>query len=155
VPWLKLGEFVFPGVQREMELRKWIEQLATPDGIAAYLKHLLESGDLALAIRLVRDNPAFINNLLGLVADENKDIRMQLGVSAIFEALEGSALLRDIVDRLGELTVHHNPKIRADIAHFLSLSHHEKALAYLQMLAKDSDREVRDIANDALRNTAH
>ncbi|MCI0507409.1 MAG: thioredoxin family protein [Gammaproteobacteria bacterium] len=155
VPWLKLGVFEFSGAQREVELRKWIARLNTAEGITAYIKHLLATGELDLAIRLIRNNPEFINNLLALVADEDKEIKIQLGVSAIFEELEGSSLLRGIVEQLGELAAHRNPKIRADIAHFLSLCHHEKALGFLQELAMDSDREVREIANDALRTTAH
>jgi thioredoxin-like negative regulator of GroEL len=155
VPWLKLDVFEFSGAQREVELRKWIARLNTPQGITAYLKHLLATGELDLVIRLIKDNPAFINNLLALASDEDKEIKIQLGVSAVFEELEGSPLVRDIVDRLGELAEHRNPKIRADIAHFLSLSHHEKALGFLRKLAIDPDREVREIASDALRNTTH
>ncbi|WP_455221848.1 thioredoxin family protein [Kaarinaea lacus] len=151
VPWLKLGPFEFSGAQREQELRGWITQLDSAEGIAAYLKQLLETDDLDLAIKLVRENPGWINSLFVLVADEDKDIKLQLGISAIFEEFEGSSLLRDNIDRLGELVTHPNPKIRADIAHFLALSHDDRATGFLQQLALDSDREVKEIATDALR----
>ncbi|WP_455207703.1 thioredoxin family protein [Kaarinaea lacus] len=153
VPWLKLDAFEFTGAQREPVLRDWIRQLATPEGINAYFKHLLATGELGLAIKLIREHPEFMTNLLALVTDEDKDMKLQLGISAIFEEFEASPLLQSIVERLGELSTHSNSKIRADVAHYLALSHHEKALVFLRKLAQDSDREVREIADDALRDT--
>lgn len=155
VPWLKLGPFEFSGAQREPELRNWISRVQSAEGIAAYIKHLLATDELALAIKLLRENPAWMHNLLLLVADEDKDIKLQLGVSAIFEEFEGQPLLKNIVDQLGELAEHNNAKIRADAAHFLALSHTEKATALLRRLVRDSDREVREIASDALLDEPH
>jgi thioredoxin-like negative regulator of GroEL len=155
VPWLKLGPFEFSGAQREPELRSWIKKLHTPQGIAAYIKHLLATDDLDLAISLIRNNPAMIEDVITLVTEEDKDIKLQLGISAIFEEFEGSALLQTVVDQLGELAAHDNPKVRADVAHFLALSHTEKAKVFLRQLAQDSDREVREVASDALQDGTH
>ena len=44
VPWLKLGLFEFQGAQRESELRYWLTQLDSQQGISRYIKHLLETG---------------------------------------------------------------------------------------------------------------
>jgi len=150
VPWLKLGQFEFQGTMREPDLRYWMTQLDAPEGITRYLKHLFATGELKQVIDMVRDKPEFMDNLLALVANEETDMKIQLGVSAVFEEFEGSPLLRDIVEQLGELAKHKNPKIRADVAHYLSLCHSDVAVPYLQMLAKDTDREVREIANEIL-----
>lgn len=155
VPWLKLGPLEFSGAQHEPELRTWMTRVNSTEGVGAYLKHLLSKDDLELAIKLMRENPEWINSLLLLVADEDKDIKLQLGVSAIFEEFEGQPLLQNNVDKLGKLATHNNPRIRADVAHFLALSHCEKARDILQQLAQDSDREVREIASDALRDASH
>lgn len=155
VPWLKVGPFEFSGAQHEPKLRAWIHRLNSAEGIAEYLKQLLTTDNLNVAIRLIKENPAWRNSLLLLVTDENKDIKQQLGTSAIFEELEGSGFLREMVDRLGELATHSNPKIRADIAHFLALSHDNRATHFLQKLSRDEDREVREIANDGLGELSH
>lgn len=155
VPWLKLGPLEFSGAQHEPELRAWMTRVHSTEGVGAYLKHLLETDDLELAIKLTGENPEWINSLLLLVADEDKDIKLQLGVSAIFEEFEGQPILQNNVDKLGNLATHDNPRIRADVAHFLALSHCEKARGVLQQLAQDSDREVREIANDALCDESH
>jgi len=41
-------------------------------------------------------------------------------------------------------------KVRADAAHFLSLTQSELSISYLQKLAKDENAEVREIAEEAL-----
>lgn len=155
VPWLKLGPFELQGAQHETDLRKWISLLDEPDGMTRYLKHLFATGELSHVIDLIREKPELIENLLALVADEEKDMKIQLGVSAVFEEFEGSSLLQGIVEQLGELSTHENPKIRADVAHYLSLSHSAVAVPFLQMLARDSDREVNEIANDILSELEH
>jgi len=155
VPWLKLGLFEFQGALHERELRHWITQLDADEGITNYLKHLFATGKLDQAINMVRDRPEFMENLLALVLDEDKDMKIQLGVSAVFEEFEGSPLLQDVVEQLGELSTHENLKIRADVAHYLSLCHSDTAIPFLQMLARDSDREVREIANDTLNAPEH
>ena len=155
VPWLKLGPFEFQGAQRESELRDWVTWINEPEGITRYLKHLFSIGELNRAIDMIRDEPQFIENLLALVVDEEKDMKIQLGVSAVFEEIEGSQLLQNIVEQLGELTKHENPKIRADVAHYLSLSHSDAVIPFLQKLAQDPDREVNEIANDILSEFEH
>ena len=150
VPWLKLGPFEFQGVQREIDLRNWITSLDTTEGLTRYLKHLIEIGELTQVIQMIRNKPELTENLLALVTDEEKDMKIQLGISAVFEEFEGDLLLQGMIDQLGELSKHENPKIRADVAHYLSLSHSDAAITFLQKLAQDSDREVQEVANDAL-----
>jgi thioredoxin-like negative regulator of GroEL len=150
VPWLKLGLFEFQGAQRESELRYWLTQLDTQQGITRYLKHLLETGELGKTINLIIDKPDLMGNLITLVQDEENDMKVRLGVSAVFEEFEGSPLLQESVALLGELISHKNPKIRADVAHYLSLAHTDAAVIFLRKLAQDPDREVSEIANDGL-----
>lgn len=155
VPWLMLGPFEFQGAQRESELRDWIANLNTPEGITRYLKHLFAVGELNQVIHMVQRKPELFDNLLALVIDEEKDMKVQLGLSAVFEEFEGSPQLQGIVEQLGDLSKHENPKIRADVAHYLSLSHSDAAIPFLQKLAQDSDREVHEIANDILSELDH
>ena len=155
VPWLKLGLFEFQGAQRDSELRYWLTQLDTQQGITRYLKHLLETGELGKTINLINDNPDLMGNLITLVQDEENDMKVRLGVSAVFEEFEGSPLLQESVEQLGELISHKNPKIRADVAHYLSLAHTDTAVTFLRKLAQDSDREVSTITNDILSDLEH
>lgn len=155
VPWLKLGPFELQGAQHEPDLRNWISLLDKPENITHSLKHLFSTGELSRVIDLIRERPEYMNNLLDLVIDEEKDMKIQLGVSAVFEEFEGSPLLQGMVAKLGELSTHESPRIRADVAHYLSLSHTDAALPFLQKLVQDSDREVNEIASDILNELEH
>ena len=136
-------------------MRYWLTQLDTQQGITRYLKHLLETGELGKTINLINDNPDLMGNLITLVQDEENDMKVRLGVSAVFEEFEGSPLLQESVEQLGELISHKNPKIRADVAHYLSLAHTDAAVTFLRKLAQDSDREVSTITNDILSDLEH
>ena len=150
VPWLQLGSFQFQGSLTEKDLRQWIEYCHASDGNTQYMKHLLVHGDLNQVISRVREYPQQIVELLPLVTDAEQDFKVRLGVSAVFEELQGSDILQSNLDELAELAHHGNPQVRADAAHFLALSHSAAALPYLRRLAEDQDREVREIAEEAL-----
>ena len=150
VPWLQLGSFQFQGRLTEKELRQWVDNCHSPDGNTRYMKHLLEHGELNQVIGRVREDPRQLVDLLSLVTDEEQDFKVRLGVSAVFEEFQGSDILQATLNELADLARHEKPQVRADAAHFLALSHSAAALPYLQRLAKDQDREVREIAEEAL-----
>ncbi|MGD8566896.1 MAG: HEAT repeat domain-containing protein [Gammaproteobacteria bacterium] len=150
VPWLKLGDFQFQGSMTEKELRQWISLVNSRKGDTRYLKYLLENGELNQVIDLIRDHSQSIGDLLPLILDAEQDMKVRLGVSAVFEELQGSDILGATVEQLGELVGHENPQVRADIAHFLALTGDETAIPYLQRLARDTNPQVREIADEAL-----
>ena len=150
VPWLQLGDFQFQGSMTEKELRQWVDDLSAPDDNSHYIKHLLTNGELNTVIQMVRDGKQDIMDLLPLVQEADLDYKVRLGISAVFEELEGDDRLKNIVDDLGELAGHESPRVRSDTAHFLVLTHSDNAIPYLQQLAKDENNEVREIAGDAL-----
>jgi glutaredoxin len=149
-PWLKLGNFQFQGKLSEKELRDWVGALNSPQGHAEYLKYVLSNGQLDLVIRMMRNGEQQLPTLLSLIKDTELDYKVRLGISAVFEELEGTNILKSVVDPLGELIRHDSPQVRADTAHFLALTHSYNAIPYLQKLAMDENSEVREIADDAL-----
>ena len=150
VPWLQLGDFQFRGSMTEKELRQWLDHLNSKQGNSHYIKHLLTNGELNTVIQMVHDSRQDIMDLLPLVQEADLDYKVRLGISAVFEELEGDDKLKNIVDDLGELARHESPRVRSDAAHFLALTHSDNAIPYLQQLAADKNSEVREIAEDAL-----
>lgn len=150
VPWLQLGSFQFQGSLTEKQLREWIGLCSAPDGNTQYMTYLLQHGELNRVIERVRGLPSSLSDLLSLVTVQDLDFKVRLGVSAVFEELQGSDLLQGVLNDLSVLAQHENPQVRADAAHFLALSHSAAALPYLRRLAKDTDNEVREIAEEAL-----
>lgn len=150
VPWLRLGDFELEGAHSEGEIKQWLERLGSAQGKSAYFNDLLLSGKLEKVITMARSNADNLRALLLLAADSELSMKVQLGISAVFEELHGSERLHEVVDDIGVLAENGDAKVRADAAHFLSLTQSELSIPYLQKLAKDENAEVREIAEEAL-----
>ena len=150
VPWLRLGSFELEGAHSEGEIKQWLERLGSVQGISAYLNDLLLSGKLEKVIKMARSDPNNLRALLLLAADSELSMKVQLGISAVFEDLQGTETLQSVVGDIGELADNSSAKVRADAAHFLSLTQSAQSLPYLQKLAKDENAEVSEIAEEAL-----
>jgi len=151
VPWLRLGEFELSGARTAAELERWAQRSGSVQGRADYLAELLKGGMLSQANAVVDVNDAYIEALLLLLADTNTDMHVQVGIGAIFEHLQGGALLRRHVDALGALTLHADARIRADACHYLGLSGDSSAMRFVEPLLNDVDEHVRDIAGETMQ----
>jgi thiol-disulfide isomerase/thioredoxin len=151
VPWVRIGPFELEGLRSEKELRTWAEIAGTETGYASYLDELLSTGKIDRAIKLVQSNPDTIKALLLLFSNPETQLNTRIGISAIIESLAGTELLQGIVDRLGELSRHDDPRIRGDAAHYLGLTGSGKAMAYLERLVDDdADANVGAVARESL-----
>ena len=150
VPWVRIGPFELEGLRSEKELRTWAEAAGTETGYASYLDELLSTGKIDRAIKLVQKNPDAIKALLVLFSNAETQLNTRIGISAIIENLAGSELLQGIVDRLGKLSLHDDPRIRGDAAHYLGLTGSTKAMVYLERLEDDADADVRTVARESL-----
>jgi thiol-disulfide isomerase/thioredoxin len=150
VPWVRIGPFELDGLRSEKELRSWAEAAGTETGYASYLDELLSTGKIDHAINLIQRNPDTINALLALFSDTETQLNTRIGISAIIENLAGSELLQGIVDRLGALSRHEDPRIRGDAAHYLGLTGSTRAMTYLEHLEDDADADVKTVARESL-----
>jgi thiol-disulfide isomerase/thioredoxin len=150
VPWVRIGPFELEGLRSEKELRSWAEAAGTETGYASYLDELLSTGKIDRAIKLVQRNPDAIKALLVLFSNAGTQLNTRIGISAIIENLAGSELLQGIVDRLGELSRHDDPRIRGDAAHYLGLTGSTRAVTYLERLEDDAEADVKAVARESL-----
>ncbi len=150
VPWTLLGEFELEGTQSLEELRRWAQLARAPHGMAAYIEHLLGSGQLARCVAMIRAHPERFTALLSLLADPDTSLNVRIGVSAAFEELQDSGLIAGAVPQLGALTRHDDPAVRADACHALAFTSRELAGPYLNDCLTDSDAAVREIAAESL-----
>lgn len=149
VPWVRVGEFALSGARTTAELERWAQRTGSAQGRADYLSYLLKGGQLNQAIAAVDANELYVEALLLLLADTQTDMHVHVGIGAIFEHLQGSAVLRHYVDALGALTRHADARVRADACHYLSLTGDASALRFIKPLLNDVDAQVRDIARDS------
>ncbi len=150
VPWIRIGEFELEGLHSPAELAEWVQRAGSPHGLADWFASLFREGKLARVITAVQNNPTHLDALLQLVGDPDTDLTVRIGVSAVLEDLQGSALLQEKLPALLGLSRHQDPRIRADAAHFLALTGLPQAIERLQAMTQDSEASVRDVVADEL-----
>lgn len=150
VPWVRIGPYALEGTHTPAELRDWVEQAAAGGPMGGYLAYLLEQQQLPRVVAMIEDSPALLHDLVPLLGDLETPMGVRIGIGAVFEDLQDSGLLAQIVDELGALTRDKEPQVRADACHYLGLTADAGARRYVTPLLEDADAEVREIAAESL-----
>lgn len=150
VPWFLLGALQFEGAMALGELRLWAERAARADGVKTYFYEMLKSGKRAKVEQMIRQQPAQAAILGELLRDSAASMAVRIGIGAVLEELHGSDLLGALVPNLVQILQDHEPRNRADAAHYLSLIATPAALEALRNYLDDADAEVRAVAQEAL-----
>lgn len=155
VPWFRIGELEFQGLHSASEINQWVAHALSDDGIRQYITQELEGGRLSTILRLVRQHPHWLQISLSIIADLQAPIQARIGLGAVFEDLQGDPLLVQLVPALTELCQHSEDQVRADACYYLGLSRSKAARQALSDCLQDSNREVREIAQEALAGMEH
>jgi hypothetical protein len=150
VPWTRIGPFELDGLYGPAELAGWARHATAGTGMAEYLAHLIEHRQLDRAVATARREPGALAALLGLAGSLETPMGIRIGISAVVEELQGTAVLRDVLPTLTELAASPEPQVRADAAHFLGLAAADAARPALAALLADPDAAVREIAAESL-----
>lgn len=152
VPWVRIGPFELDGLRSEAELRAWAEKAGTTDGLADWLDELLGSGKLDKVREQLERDPEVIDALMTLFANPDTGLNTRIGISVLIEDLEGTPLLREQIDRLGELAQHPETHIRGDACHYLSLTGSPRAKSLIEPLLDDPEQDIRTLAQESLEH---
>ena len=150
VPWTRLGPFELQGLRTLEELQAWALKSGSVEGMADYLSELIKEGQVKRVQTLARENESALDAVFHILGDADAEINIRLGIDVVLEDLQGSELLRQRVDELGDLSTHESAPIRADAYHYLALTGSKNALPYLRAGLKDTDKEVQEIAQEGL-----
>lgn len=150
VPWVRLGPFELAGAQTPGELRRWAERANSLDGMAEYFFDMLKSGQRARVEEMARQEPSRLKALVRLMERSDTSMAVRLGIGAVLEELQGSGIAAVMVPELAALAKSGDALTRADACHFLSLIGGAEVVPHLRACLADEDREVREIAADAL-----
>lgn len=118
--------------------------------LAEYFHIQLMEGGLKRVLASIEAQPSLLAALLPIVANPEASMNVRLGASAVFERFARHPALAALVPDLGALMQHEDHRVRADACHFLGLSGDRAAQPFLQARLHDQDREVREIAAEAL-----
>jgi glutaredoxin len=150
VPWLKLGDFVFSGALTSSELDDWIAACQQPGGDQTYLQNKLEQGNLDSVIDYISAKPSSLSALLEVLTDDELKMNVRIGIGAVVEHFAATPPLQQAIPLLRKLLSNSQGKNRADVCYYLALTGRDEVHDDLKLLLDDDDREVRDIAKDAL-----
>ncbi len=152
VPWLKIGPFILTGAHSQSEIKQWVEQANSEEGIRNYISSKLTDGELDTVTGMVQQSPDALLHFIPLIEDDKTNINVRLGIGAILEELAGQEILYALLPELLKLLKHSQARVRGDAAHFLSLLHNKTAIEALQQLHDDPDTEVREIAAESIES---
>ncbi|RDH84553.1 MAG: hypothetical protein DIZ80_03540 [endosymbiont of Galathealinum brachiosum] len=150
VPWLKIGEYELVGLKSKTEIIQWIDKSSNPEDMSAYFEELMTGGEISKVQQLVEEKPDHMKTLFEIMASESSGLSARIGVGAIIEQLEGSEILINTIETLGEYCQNPLARVRNDACYYLGLSHHPDAIKFLRPLLDDADDEVKEIAQEAL-----
>ena len=150
VPWLRIDGFVLEGSHTPGEIIKWIEASKSESGWSDYLAHLLDTGRLALAERLVNEDTDRLPALIPLAGNPETPMHVRVGIAAILEGLQGSTAIRQLLPILEKLANSNNSLVRADACHYLALTGAKEAIPVLKKYTNDENRMVREIATEGV-----
>ncbi len=77
-------------------------------------------------------------------------MQVRIGITALFEELEGNPHLLPLVPDLIKLAQQNEHNIKTDAIYYLSLIHSAELSDYFQSLRSDENDEIRELAEDAL-----
>ena len=149
VPWTRIGSYELSGALSRKELEEWAAQ-AAGEQHSGYLAHLLETNRLADAVKQVTDDPRHLAGLLLQLGEADTPMAVKIGIGALLEELGKTPLIEAATAPLLTLLASENPQVRADAAHYLSLTGDPATIAALERLLDDADAEVREIAAESL-----
>lgn len=150
VPWLKLGPFELTGSRTKQELLTWLERASSFDGIGEYLEEILSEGNIGAANKLLQQYPAAMEHVIRIVADPEARINVRLGAGVIIEDRADTEAFKDYIPALVAYLSSDDPRIRGDACHYLSLTKDVTYVPEIEMLLKDENKEVREIAQESL-----
>jgi len=152
VPWLQIGWFELEGVRTKTELKRWVENTSTAEGISEYYAEILSQGRVKQCLTFLRRYPETMQSILHLMSDPNEKINVRLGVGVIMEEYAASSDFEKHVPQLVEFLKHEDSRIRQDTCHYLSLTRRPELIKTIEPLLDDLNGDVREEAKDAIES---
>lgn len=150
VPWTRIGRFELDGVMSPKEVSQWIERTALETGVADYFSESLAAQRSDKVIHWLEESPQDLQVLLELQENDATPMAARIGIGVVMEQLEGDPRLSHALPTLITLSRSKQANIRADVAHYLGLTHHPDARPALLEMVNDSHPDVREIAEESL-----
>lgn len=149
VPWTQINALELSGALTGKELEKWVA-VARQQQQGDYLAHLLETDRLQQAVEQIKSGSQQLPALLMLLNDLETPMAVRIGIGAVLEEFEQTQFISTAVEPLLAMLTSEHQQIRADAAHYLSLTADTKVIPALEALLQDPAADVREIAAESI-----
>jgi thioredoxin-like negative regulator of GroEL len=149
VPWTQINALELTGALTGKELEKWVG-VAREQQQSDYLTHLLETDRLQKAIEQIKNDPRQLSDLLKQLNDLETPMAVRIGIGAVLEEFAGTPLIQAAIEPLLAMLTSEHQQVRADAAHYLSLTADREVITALEPLLHDPAAEVREIAAETI-----
>jgi len=154
VPWYRIGDYDFSGLQNLQTLRDWALKAASAvDHQKDYWQELIQQGDLETLEHQVSSRAAARYWLWQNLLDPETELQTRLALSVVTEALIMDLnWLQSSRQELLQLANHPDLRLATDGIFYLSISADAALLAQLNDIASGNDSERAEIALEALED---
>ncbi len=150
VPWIKIADYVLTGLQPMDALKQRIEWANKQDNLLGEFDHMLSHGDAQKVIDSINADNQHFDVIMKLLEDPATILSTRIGIGVIMEEFEGTQILKSYLNKLIELLDSKDNRVRADAAHYLSLTHSSEAIPHLESHKNTEDQELREVIEDSL-----
>lgn len=150
VPWIKIGDYILTGLQPLDALKQRIEWSNNKNKLLGKFDALLSTGKAQQVTDAIKEDEQRFDVIMQLLADPATILSTRIGIGVVMEDFEGTELLASQLEALAALLNATDSRVRADAAHYLSLTHSKDAIPYLEKHRNDEDAEVSEVVEDSL-----
>jgi len=152
VPWLRIGWFELEGVRSKTELKRWVDNITSENGVGEYYAEILAQGRVKQCLDLLRQHPETIRSVIRLMSDLDEKINVRLGVGVIMEEYAPASEFAGFIPELVAFLQHDDPRLRVDACHYLSLTRNPDMIEIIEPLLDDVSADVREEAQDSIES---
>lgn len=150
VPWTRIGWFELEGLYTLTELQQYAEMASSDEGAIEYISELYIQGKVDRVLSLVDEHHEIMRYLFALLIDADEKINIKLGIGVVIEEYATRDWFQEYVPVLVDMILHTDPRVRADVCHYLALTENRDALPVISALLNDDSEEVREVARDSI-----
>ena len=154
VPWVRIGKHELTGSQTLEALQQraqWArDEHSSNRNLVADFDFMLSEGQVSKVVEAIKEDETTMQAIMTLLGDSGTVLSTRIGIGVVFEEFAKSALLKSLIQELGELTSHQDQRIRADAYHYLGMTADQSAIPFLEAGKDDPDKEVQEIIIDSI-----
>lgn len=152
VPWLRIGWFELEGVRSKAELKRWVGNITSDEGVSEYYAEILAQGRVKQCLSLLQQHPETMSAVIRLMSDPDEKINIRLGVGVIMEEYASNSEFEKFIPELAAFLSHEDSRLRLDVCHYLSLTQNPDMIKLIEPLLNDVSDDVREEAEDSIES---